>query len=534
MLAVEMPKWGMTMEEGLVADWLVAEGEAVRADQPVVEVESSKIAGEVTAASAGVLVRIVARAGQELPVGALLGVIADAGEGAVQVDAFVAAHGAASGPTAGAGEGAGAARAVAPGASPEPPAPAEPVAASESPGPAGSGAALIPAALRGADAKDAPATPYAAELAAEHGIALERVRATGRGGRVTVADLRRAVEEAGGRLPFGNERERTPVVFSRRDDSRVPATPHARSLAEERGVNLNDARPTGTHGRVTVADVELVLARRAAAGGALVPALAAGAREVGAPAAAPAAEVRAAGERAAGPERADAVTEVPVSRMRAVIGARLRDSYLDSPHFRVSVHARIDDLLALRRQINEGRRDLRISVNDLVVAAAARALVAVPEVNVHYDERARVIRRFAHADVSVAVATREGLITPIVTRADTRTVADISATVHDLATRAKAGTLKPDEFQGGTFTVSNLGMFGVSGFDAIINPPQAAILAVGAASRQFVPDEDDRPVAATLLPLTLSADHRVIDGALAARFCAELRRLLQSPALIFV
>lgn len=541
-LAVEMPKWGMTMEEGLVASWLVSEGDAVTADQPVVEVESSKIAGELTAPGDGVLVRVLAREGDELPVGTLLGVIAAPGTPGPEIDVFIAAHGGApSGPgTSPAGSAvaddaaqpvpvpaipagplpAPPAAAAAPAASAGPPAASTPPAPAAPGAAAAGGSAVVPDSLKGADTQAVPATPHAADLAAAHGIALGRVPATGRGGRVTVADLQRAVAAAGGSLPFGNDRRRASETFSQRDDSDVPATPHARDLAASAGANLHDARPTGRGGRVTVADVEALIARRAAAHGA--------------PAPTPAPTIGT-GVPAAPAERdANAFSEVPMSRMRTIIGQRLHASYSESPHFRVTVRARVDALLGMRRQINEGRRDVRVSVNDLVVAAAARALVVVPEVNAQYDPDARTIRRFEHADVAVAVSTAEGLITPIVTHADTRTITDISAQVHDLATRAKAGTLTPDEFQGGTFTVSNLGMFGVSQFDAIINPPQVAILAVGATSREFVPDDDGAPVAASLLPLTLSADHRVVDGALAARFCAELVRLLESPALIVV
>lgn len=529
MYAVEMPKWGMTMEEGLVTGFLTSQGDTVAADQSVVEVESSKIAGEVTAGHEGVLARIVAKEGEELPVGALLAIVADPGTSEQDLDGFVIKHGPArtaldhddepkpSGPAPD--------KPAESAPEPEPAKAADrresrpsagrrPAATSRADAEAGARAS-IPEELRGEDSEEVKATPHAAELAAEHGIALSKVEGTGSDGRVTVADLQAAVQKAGGSLPFGNDVEREPVVFSRRDDFHVPATPHARSLAEEEGVNLFDARPTGTQGRVTVADVEAVIARRASMTQAPVEPTGAS------PATAP------------GGAEPNTVTEVPLSQMRKVIGRRLHDSYLDSPHFRVTVHAEIDELLALRKQINDGRRDAKVSVNDLVIAAVARTLVAVPGLNAQYDPETEVVREFEHADVSVAVSTPEGLITPIVTHADTRTVTDVSAQMHDLGTRAKAGTLKPDEFQGGTFTVSNLGMFGVSQFDAIINPPQVAILAVGAASRQFVPDEDGEPRAATLLPLTLSSDHRIVDGALAARFCAELRRVLESPALIF-
>lgn len=551
MHALEMPKWGMTMEEGLVTSWLVSQGDEVTADQVVLEVESSKIAGEIPAGHDGIMARVVAEEGQELPVGALLGVVADAGTSDEDLDGFVIKHGPARTALDHEPEGASGGR------EPEPPleeAPApepEPAAqrraearrarggggarssaggarsaSSASASDPGSGTGpvtgtapvSIPAELQGSDDAEVPATPHAAELAAQHRIALSHVEATGRDGRVTVADLQAAVEKAGGHLPFGNDRERETIVFSRRDDSQVPATPHARSLAEEQGINLHDARPTGTRGRVTVADVEAVLARRASMTQA--PAASGIPDGLGAAPGATAAALNAA-------------TEIPMSRMRRIIGERLHDSYLDAPHFRVSVEARIDELLALRTQINGARRDAKVSVNDLVIAAVARTLVAVPGLNVQYDEDAQLIRQFEHADVSVAVSTPDGLITPIVTHADTRTITDISATMHDLGTRAKAGTLKPDEFQGGTFTVSNLGMFGVTGFDAIINPPQVAILAVGAATRRLVPGEDGSPRAVTVLPLTLSSDHRVVDGALAARFGNELVRVLQSPALIF-
>lgn len=528
---LELPKWGMTMEEGTVTSWLAAVGDEVSEGTALVTVESSKIAGDVEAPMSGVLCRILADAGATVPVGDLVGVVADSGATDEEIDAFLAEHGAGSGSGSGTSDAAAAAGdGSAQAASPPPPSPspspsAAPAAAAATPAaaqpaqpaaPAASGpapAVRIPDSLKGTDSEKVPATPHARKLAAEHGLALAGITATGSGDRVTVSDIEEAVRAAGGALEFGNDRPRVETVPDLRDDAGVPATPHARREAAARGINLHDCRATGRGGRVTVNDVLALAAHREPE-----------------PSAAPAAATSAAGPA---PEPGNTGTPVPMSSMRRTIGQRLKASYSESPHYRVSVNADIGALLALRRQINDSRLDVKVSVNDLVVAAVAKTLVAVPEVNAQYDPANEVITRFEHADVAVAVSTGEGLITPIVTRADTRTITQISALTHDLATRAKAGTLKPDEFQGGTFTVSNLGMFGVSGFDAIINPPQVAILAVGATQPTFVPGADGEPVAASLLPLTLSSDHRVVDGALAARFLKQLRTLLETPTLIF-
>lgn len=234
------------------------------------------------------------------------------------------------------------------------------------------------------------------------------------------------------------------------------------------------------------------------------------------------------------PAPAAAPEAVPFSPMRRTIGSRLQASYRTSPHFRVRQEIVLDELLALRRSINAAVPGVRISVNDLVVKAAGLALVRVPEVNVQFDEASQSVLRFPHADVAVAVAVPDGLITPIVRSVDTRSLSEVSGDLAGLITRAKAGRLTPDEFQGGTFTVSNLGMFGVTGFDAIINPPQAAILAVGAGLPRPVVDGDGSVVVRTVMEVTLSGDHRVIDGATGASFVGELRAILESPTQMLV
>jgi pyruvate dehydrogenase E2 component (dihydrolipoamide acetyltransferase) len=205
----------------------------------------------------------------------------------------------------------------------------------------------------------------------------------------------------------------------------------------------------------------------------------------------------------------------------------------NSPHFRLTADLDLERLLALRKEINSAVPAVKISVNDLLVKACALALVAVPDVNVQFDEATQSIRRFANADISVAVALPDGLITPIVRSANSKSVSEISNEIHSLVTKARAGTLKPEEFQGGTFSLSNLGMLGVRQFDAIINPPQSAILAIGAGELRAVV-RDGQIVARHQLTVSLSCDHRVIDGAPGAAFLQQLKRLVETPTLLLI
>jgi len=285
----------------------------------------------------------------------------------------------------------------------------------------------------------------------------------------------------------------------------------ARRLARTLGINLHDCRATGSRGRVCEADI-----REAERKFRLLPD----------PVTTPLADE---GTAQAAPE----YETIPFTAMRKAIGRRLQESKRNAPHFRLTADLQIDNLLALRTQINATVPAVKLSVNDFVVKACAAALRKVPDVNVQFDEAAQSVLRYASADISVAVALPSGLITPIVRGAESKTLAEISGEVHSLVTKAKAGKLSPDEFQGGTFTVSNLGMFGVREFDAIINPPQGAILAVGAGQQRPVV-VDGQVVTRTMLTVTLSCDHRVIDGALGATFLQELQRFVESPALMLV
>ncbi|MGW9065121.1 pyruvate dehydrogenase complex dihydrolipoamide acetyltransferase [Achromobacter animicus] len=287
---------------------------------------------------------------------------------------------------------------------------------------------------------------------------------------------------------------------------RLFASPVARRLAAQWHVDLLGVTGTGPHGRIVRRDVEAARDRAPAA----------------APAAAP---------LSAHPAGRPASRRVPHTGMRRAIARRLTESKQHVPHFYLTVDCRMDALLALRAQANHGGA-VKLSVNDFIVRAAALALREVPEVNAswHDDD----IEYHAGADISVAVATDGGLVTPIVRDADVKSLSVIGAEIVELAKRAKVNRLKPEEFTGGSLTVSNLGMYGISQFAAIINPPQAAILAVGAAERRPVVDADGQLVAATVMTVTLSADHRVVDGAVGARWLAAFRALIENPVRILL
>ncbi|WP_259456255.1 2-oxo acid dehydrogenase subunit E2 [Alicycliphilus denitrificans] len=216
--------------------------------------------------------------------------------------------------------------------------------------------------------------------------------------------------------------------------------------------------------------------------------------------------------------------------MRRTIARRLAESKSTIPHFYLTVECRMERLLALRAEINAAA-SRKISVNDFIVRAVAVALREVPQANVGWTETA--MRQYAQADVAVAVSTDTGLITPIVRAADRKTLSQISAEIADLAARARAGQLRPEEYQGGSFSVSNLGMHGVGAFSAIINPPQAAILAVGASQQKPVVENGELQVG-TVMACTLSVDHRAIDGALAAQWLAAFQRAIEAPLSMLI
>jgi pyruvate dehydrogenase E2 component (dihydrolipoamide acetyltransferase) len=296
---------------------------------------------------------------------------------------------------------------------------------------------------------------------------------------------------------------------------RVFASPLAKRMAQQAGVNLANVVGSGPSGRIVKADIEAAVKGGAAA----APAAVAAPAPVSALAPKPAAPITA-------PH-----TAVPNSTMRKVIARRLSEAKATVPHFYVSMDIEIDALLKLRADLNarspkDGAGAYKLSVNDLIIKAAAATLRRVPKVNASYTDEATIL--YDNVDISVAVSIADGLITPIIRNADTKGLAAISNEMKDLAVRAKAGKLKPEEFQGGGFSISNMGMYGVSNFAAIINPPQAGILAVAAGQQRPVV-KDGQLAIATVMTCTLSVDHRVVDGALGAEWLSEFKKIVEDP-----
>lgn len=415
---VVLAKLSPTMEEGTIVKWSKAEGDAVKVGDVLAEIETDKANMEMEAMGAGVLRKILVPAGGKAPVGALIGVIANA-------DEDIAALLASAGPT------------------PAPaPAPQKPVA------PAPDVAPVAPAARSAAPPPSAP------------------------------------------------------------DGGRVKSSPLARAMAAERNIPLTAVAGSGPGGRVVKRDIE-GYGGSAAVVGRISP--------VPATAAAP----------------VPAITpgqEIPLSNMRKTIARRLSESMFSAPHFYVTVEIDMDAAVAAREQLQRAE-EVKISFNDLVLKACAKALRSFPMVNASWAGDKIVTH--GEINLGVAVSLPDGLITPVVRHADRKGVLEISREVKDLASRAREKRLKPEEFTGSTFTTSNLGMFDVSEFTAIINPPDSAILAIGAVRKLPVVDGDTIQIGHRM-KVTLSSDHRVVDGALAAGFLKEVRRLLENPVALFV
>jgi pyruvate dehydrogenase E2 component (dihydrolipoamide acetyltransferase) len=291
---------------------------------------------------------------------------------------------------------------------------------------------------------------------------------------------------------------------SRGEGGRIKASPLARRIAEEKGVDLSSIQGSGPGGRIVKADLEAAPAKAPAP----APAQAA------APAPATEGEI---------PHEA-----VKLSSMRKTIARRLTESKRTVPHYYLTVDIQLDALLKLRSELNKGLepRGIKLSVNDLLIKALAMALIEVPTANVSYTGEQML--KYSRADISVAVAVPDGLITPIIVGADTKTLSTISKEMTDLAARAREGKLQPQEYQGGTASLTNLGMFGIKQFDAVINPPQGMIMAVGAGEKRPYVVNDSLQIA-TVMSASGSFDHRAIDGAEGAKLMQAFKRLIENP-----
>lgn len=335
------------------------------------------------------------------------------------------------------------------------------------------------------------------------------------GGAAPVAEAPKQEESKSEAAPAKGQAPAAPVSGG----DRVKASPLARRIAANEGVDLGKVEGSGPRGRVVKRDVEAAMSSK--------------------PADKAAASTPAADKPAAAPQAPAAsgwnpdltglpeYEEIPNSSMRKVIARRLTQSKQQVPHFYLTVDCELDNLLATRKQLNEKAGEgVKVSVNDFVIRAASIALKRVPAANAVWTDAA--ILQCKQQDISVAVAIEGGLITPVIRNAGGKGLAEISTEMKALAGKAREGKLKPEEFQGGTFSVSNLGMFGIKEFSAIINPPQGCILAVGAGEQRAVV-KDGALAIATVMSCTLSVDHRVVDGAVGAEFMAEFKKLIEDP-----
>ena len=410
---ITMPKWGIEMQRGTIAQWHVGVGRSVKKGEPLLDVETDKIVNTVEAPGSGVLRRILADKGATEGVGALIGLLTDAAVSESEVTVFLATH-----------------------------KPADAGRGTNSPGPTAT-AASHPSGSMETAAGEARVSPIARRIAERLGVDVAKVKGSGRNGRVSKEDVEAFAARGGGAAaPDGKADGNGPRTSEESPDSSAPGLPK----------------------------------------------------------------------------------RIRMTAMRETIARRLLESAQGIPHYRLAVDVDFAALLAYRVTINHG--DGTVSINDLLIRATALALIRHPRLNSHLA--GNEILEYPDADICVAVSTDNGLITPVVRRAQRKTAIDIGAEIKTLVERARAGVLNREEITGGTFTISNLGMFGVDRFDAIINPPQVGILAVGSVADRVIARHGVAAVS-NVGTLTLSADHRVVDGAVGAAFLRALKSLIESP-----
>jgi len=456
-IQVLMPALSPTMTEGKIARWLKQEGDKVKSGDVLAEIETDKATMEVEAVDEGSLGKILVAGGTEgVKVNTPIALILEEGED----------KGALTG-----------------------------AAASAAPAPKATAPAAVPATATPG------ATPLAQRMAEQAGVNLAGVAGSGSGGKVTRNDVAAA---AAGAMPAAKAN----------GGGRVFASPLARRIAEQKGLDLSRIAGSGPNGRIVKSDVEASASSPSRTAAAPAPR-------------APASQPTPAAAVIAGPTPHHLV---PHSTMRKVIAKRLTESKQLVPHFYLTLDCEIDTLLkgreALNAQSPKGDGAYKLSVNDFVIKATAMALKKVPTANVSWSDEGMIV--YERADISVAVAIPGGLITPIVFDAANKGLIQISNEMRDLAKRARDNKLKPEEFQGGTFSISNLGMYGIKHFEAVINPPQGGILAIGAGEQRAVV-KNGQVTAANVMSVTLSADHRAIDGAVGAEFIATFKKLIEEP-----
>jgi pyruvate dehydrogenase E2 component (dihydrolipoamide acetyltransferase) len=492
---VVMPKLSPTMEEGQLSRWLKKEGEKVSIGEPLAEIDTDKATMEAQALASGVLRKILVEEGSTVPLGAIIAIIGEPDE---DISGLVS-------------------EAASPASQAENKERIEDSTQGRAYGAPDELAQVVPggertqATVKGApidgDVGGQPSTPVDAgvekqpsEVSAQPATAGGAEQAQGNG---------RGAQQPGGRL----------IV-----------SPIAARMAAEAGINLQTLSGSGPGGRIVKRDIEEAISHASTQ-----PATEARQQPAATPQAEQPRAAAAVAQQAPQPYTSPAVEgaspyrDEPLTTMRATIAKRLVSSIGPVPHFFLTTEIEMDRAAELRRQLNELDAELKVSINDLIIKVIAAALIQHPAVNASFQEKA--IRHYERADIGVAVAVEEGLITPVIRAANTKSLGQISREVRELAERARARRLKPEEYTGATFSISNLGMFGIDEFTAVINPPEGGILAVGAMQPKPVV-RDGEIVVRQMMRVTMSCDHRVIDGATGAKFLQTVKKILENPLFL--
>jgi pyruvate dehydrogenase E2 component (dihydrolipoamide acetyltransferase) len=444
---IKLPEVAAGATHAVISSWQVAVGDQVVVGQQIAEIETDKAVVELLAETAGTILELIGKPGDEMEVGSTIAMVGEAGESAATPEE------------------------VTPSAAPQ------------------------------------AASPVASSVASPVASPVSEPVATP---SVTAADTSAAIP-AGTVQASGRQR----------------VSPIARKLAKDAGVDVSQITGTGPSGRVVRRDVEASVANGTTAAEPVAAPVAAS--PVVAPQA-PAPVSTSASKELASQEYSSTYSTVPHTSMRKAIARRLTESKSTVPHFYLNADCKVDELLALRKKINESSQ-VKISVNDMVVRAVAAAFEDVPEANVVWGPDAMI--KYESVDISIAVSTDGGLLTPVIRGVEKRSLSNIARTITDLAERSRAGKLRQEELNGGSFAVTNLGMYGTSSFSAILNPPQSGILAVGAAGPKAVVVDGEITIV-TIMSVTLSADHRAVDGALAAQWLAAFKIRIENPLTMLI
>ena len=480
-IKILMPALSPTMTEGNLAKWCVEVGDEVNPGDVIAEIETDKATMEVESIDEGVVGRILVPEGAEgVEVNATIALLLEDGEDTSTVD--VEAAGDDTEKQSGS----------------DPASREYEVSSSTSPS---------ATSLQSADVR---VSPLAKRIAEQTGLDLGSIAGSGAQGKILKADVEGALFDSGklgrnqGAISIEGDRSNIPVEVDR-----IFVSPLAKRMANDLNVDLEKISGTGPSGRIVKSDIEAV-------------------ENIKQPLAAPKTSfIEGTTESSEGKSEI-----IKLTTMRKAIARRMIESKSEVPHFYLTMDCQIDELLKTRKSLNDAQSDVNISVNDFVIRACALALMEVPAANVAYEGEGEM-RQFHAANISVAVAIPGGLITPIVRAAENKGIKKISADMKDLASRAREGKLLPEEYEGGSFSISNLGMFGVKQFDAVINTPQASILAVGSGEQRPIV-RNGEIVPATVMSCTLSVDHRVVDGAIGAELLAAIKRRLENPALMLL